>query len=196
MSEGWDVWGTRCLMYNLLSVGLACSWLQQQFFGHILQVLSVYLQHTVRQIIKDNWSIVHTMPRVLLNGTSLIARLSPIDSVGLHSLALIVVSLPTLLRCLLRSPLMTFGGVLQVTKIFSADDADDADGAFRMSLLTDAVAPFVWLTSPVRGTFSDNGFLMKEQRVDVTFLTKDKSVTAHEFLSSLSIISLMDLYKV
>lgn len=68
-------------------------------------------------------------------------------------------------------------------------------GRFSMTITTDAIAPFVWLSSPLPGIFSDNGFLMRDQRMNVAFQCKDPSASFNKFRSTLSIISLMDLYQ-
>jgi beta-mannosidase len=49
---------------------------------------------------------------------------------------------------------------------------------FELHLESDAIAPFVWLTSgDIQGFFSDNGFLMSSVKTIVYF-------TSHDFISS------------
>ena len=65
-----------------------------------------------------------------------------------------------------------------------------------LTLQTDAIAPFVWLELPGHsGYFSDNGFIMLDKTVHLTYTSfhelSDDDVTA----SSVNVISLMDVYQ-
>ena len=65
------------------------------------------------------------------------------------------------------------------------------DGCLQFTLMTDAVAPYIYLSSPAYdGVFSDNGFLaMPQKNYDITFtpLPGSKKIGVEDFQHSLSI---------
>ncbi|XP_075550189.1 uncharacterized protein LOC142583585 [Dermacentor variabilis] len=65
----------------------------------------------------------------------------------------------------------------------------------EVDLSTDGVALFVWLSAgKIRGRFSDNGFVMTERQLSVTF-TSDLSVTSEQLRSNLTVTCLNCLWK-
>nr|XP_050035730.2 beta-mannosidase-like [Dermacentor andersoni] len=65
----------------------------------------------------------------------------------------------------------------------------------KVDLSTDGVALFVWLSAgKIRGRFSDNGFVMTERQLSVTF-TSDLSVTSEQLRSNLTVTCLNCLWK-
>ncbi|XP_045607068.2 beta-mannosidase isoform X1 [Procambarus clarkii] len=65
---------------------------------------------------------------------------------------------------------------------------------FTVKLTNDAISLFVWLEVDEDGVFSDNGFLMTEPEVDITFYSL-KDTTADALQSSITVKSLTDTYK-
>lgn len=66
------------------------------------------------------------------------------------------------------------------------------DGEFIIELSTDRIALFVWLESvDVRGTFSENGFLMLEPRI-VVFFKSEEQTSADYLLKSITITHLLN----
>ncbi|KAL4228617.1 hypothetical protein ACF0H5_011667 [Mactra antiquata] len=66
---------------------------------------------------------------------------------------------------------------------------------FTLTLTTDALAPFVWVdTNNVKGRFSDNGFLMYQKTMTLTFYAWE-TVDVNTLTNSLSVKSLMDVYE-
>ena len=62
--------------------------------------------------------------------------------------------------------------------------------AIDVTLTSDVIAPFVWLTVVgVKGHFSDNGFLMTQPRLTVTFLALEKVTTSEV---KVTVTSLLD----
>ncbi|ESO86231.1 hypothetical protein LOTGIDRAFT_176024 [Lottia gigantea] len=65
---------------------------------------------------------------------------------------------------------------------------------FTVTLTTNHIAPFVWINSRgISGRFSDNGFIMKDPQLQLTF-TSWQPVDLKTFTYSLSVQSLMDIY--
>ncbi|KAK6181474.1 hypothetical protein SNE40_009317 [Patella caerulea] len=65
---------------------------------------------------------------------------------------------------------------------------------FTVTLMTDNIAPFVWINAyRLSGRFSDNGFIMKDHLVQLTFKSREP-VSIDTFKKSLSVQSLMDIY--
>lgn len=70
------------------------------------------------------------------------------------------------------------------------EDVQAKSNLHSISLTTDAVALFVWLSAgTVLGHFSDNGFLMAEESADVNF-TSDIPVTTDQLRFNLSVTCL------
>ncbi|KAK6181472.1 hypothetical protein SNE40_009315 [Patella caerulea] len=66
---------------------------------------------------------------------------------------------------------------------------------FTINLATNNIAPFVWINAyNISGRFSDNGFLMKDPTLHLTF-TAWQPVGLDTFNKSLTVKSLMDIYK-
>ncbi|KAL1417940.1 hypothetical protein MTO96_006007 [Rhipicephalus appendiculatus] len=77
----------------------------------------------------------------------------------------------------------------------AADTTEEKSNVHEIDLTTDGVALFVWLSAgKIRGRFSDNGFVMTERHLRVTF-TSDLSVTADHLRSNLTATCLNCLYK-
>ena len=69
-----------------------------------------------------------------------------------------------------------------------------SEDEYRISLTTDAVAPFVWLeASGIKGRFCNNGFLMFQQKESVMFYAWQQT-DVRTLKESLTIKSLMDIY--
>lgn len=65
---------------------------------------------------------------------------------------------------------------------------------FTVTLTTDAIAPFVWVDAyKVKGRFSDNGFLMIQKTITLTFYAWEK-VNVDVLKAALSVKSLMNIY--
>lgn len=85
-------------------------------------------------------------------------------------------------------------GLLKANITISSVQPTAKPDQFLITLTTDQVAPFVWLEAyKVKGRFSDNGFLMKDSKVNVTFYAWE-TVDINSLRSSLSVKSLMDVY--
>ncbi|KAG7234597.1 hypothetical protein INR49_002226 [Caranx melampygus] len=70
----------------------------------------------------------------------------------------------------------------------------DESGGFSITLLSAAVAPFVWLDcGNIPGRFSSNGFLMLSRNMTVSFIAWRPTSTT-ELSTSLTITSLTDVY--
>ncbi|KAG5896412.1 hypothetical protein JTB14_022495 [Gonioctena quinquepunctata] len=62
---------------------------------------------------------------------------------------------------------------------------------YSIEITTDQIALFVWLESPISGTFSENGFLMVEKTKTVYF-TCEHTVTPEALSGSLTVTNLLD----
>ncbi|KAH6929670.1 hypothetical protein HPB50_003811 [Hyalomma asiaticum] len=77
----------------------------------------------------------------------------------------------------------------------TANTTEDKSNVHEVYLSTDGIALFVWLSAgKIRGRFSDNGFIMTERQLRVTF-TSDLSVTAEQLRSNLTATCLNCLFK-
>ena len=65
---------------------------------------------------------------------------------------------------------------------------------FEVVLQCDAIALFTWVKTPgVAGRFSDNGFLMVDPEVTLTFYAWERT-SVEELKSVISVRSLVDIY--
>ena len=75
-----------------------------------------------------------------------------------------------------------------------SDVSKTSEDEYRISLTTDAVAPFVWLEAlGIKGRFCNNGFLMFQQKESVMFYAWQQT-DVRTLKESLTIKSLMDIY--
>lgn len=79
---------------------------------------------------------------------------------------------------------------LQIDKIEESNES----GVYIIQLVSDAIAPFVWLEpGNIKGRFSDNGFLMFQSHKTIQFYAwQNTDVT--RLRDSISVKSLMDIY--
>ncbi|ESO87028.1 hypothetical protein LOTGIDRAFT_183459 [Lottia gigantea] len=85
-------------------------------------------------------------------------------------------------------------GRIPKSNIKIVDVAMVSSTEFLLTLSTDNIAPFVWIDSRgISGRFSDNGFIMKDSLLQLTYKSWD-SVDLATFQKSLSVKSLMDIY--
>ncbi|KAK6181475.1 hypothetical protein SNE40_009318 [Patella caerulea] len=78
---------------------------------------------------------------------------------------------------------------IQITNVVSSSKTE-----FNVTLATNNIAPFVWINAyNITGRFSDNGFLMKDPSLHLTF-TAWQPVDLDTFNKSLTVKSLMDIY--
>ncbi|GBM74427.1 Beta-mannosidase [Araneus ventricosus] len=67
-----------------------------------------------------------------------------------------------------------------------------SDFTFNISLNTNAIAPFVWLeVGNIPGRFSDNGFLLISETMNVSFFSKEPTKIA-DITNNLNVMSLKD----
>lgn len=64
---------------------------------------------------------------------------------------------------------------------------------FTVTVNSDAVALFVWLETDVPGAFSQNGFVMTQSDIEVSFYAAQET-TNEQLQSSLTVMSLKDTY--
>lgn len=77
----------------------------------------------------------------------------------------------------------------------AANTTEEKSNVHEIDLTTDGIALFVWLSAgKIRGRFSDNGFVMTERQIRVTF-TSDLSVTSDQLRSNLTATCLNCLSK-
>ncbi|XP_037517052.1 beta-mannosidase-like [Rhipicephalus sanguineus] len=77
----------------------------------------------------------------------------------------------------------------------TANTTEEKSNVHEIDLTTDGVALFVWLSAgKIRGRFSDNGFVMTERQISVTF-TSGLSVTSDQLRSNLTATCLNCLSK-
>lgn len=62
-----------------------------------------------------------------------------------------------------------------------------------MNVISDAVALFVWLETDVPGVFSQNGFVMTQSDMEVSFYAAQET-TNEDLRASLTVMSLTDTY--
>lgn len=79
---------------------------------------------------------------------------------------------------------------LKITTVKKLSDID-----FEINVHAVLPAAFLWLETVVDGHFSDNGFIMYEETINVTFKSLS-SISLGALTKSLTIKSLYDLYKV
>ncbi|XP_053372785.1 beta-mannosidase-like [Mercenaria mercenaria] len=79
---------------------------------------------------------------------------------------------------------------MKVDQIMESEDRD----TFEIHLITDAIAPFVWLEAySIKGRFSDNGFLMFQAEKTIVFYAWE-STDVDTLKDIISVKSLMDIY--
>lgn len=81
---------------------------------------------------------------------------------------------------------------LKVTNVSGPSPAADGTKTFELTLVTDNVALFVWLSShDVSGQFSDNGFIMSQPTMTLQFDTRE-GVTSEELAAKITVQSVSD----
>ncbi|KAK6181469.1 hypothetical protein SNE40_009313 [Patella caerulea] len=79
-------------------------------------------------------------------------------------------------------------------KVVVTDVTAQSQTQFTVTLATNNIAPFVWINAyKISGRFSDNGFLMKDPLLSLTF-TSWQPIDLVTFKKSLTVKSFMDIY--
>lgn len=83
---------------------------------------------------------------------------------------------------------------VQIESISEPTQTQHSKWTFSVSVKTDAVALFVWLETDQRGVFSDNGFVMTQEEIQLSFYAAEE-INVEDLRSSLTIKSLTDTYQ-
>jgi len=59
-----------------------------------------------------------------------------------------------------------------------------------ITLETDRIASFVWLETDVQGQFSDNGFTLVDEEIEIVFTNRNDTVNIDDFTNTLTVRTL------